>query len=90
MPNIKSAKKRVITSEKRNEINTAKKARVRTAIKNTMRLSKQKTLLLQRNFSPRQFLLSTAHSKTASTKRTRLQERNPLFAALLTLSKHKV
>ena len=33
MPNIKSAKKRVITSEKRNEINTAKKSRVRTAIK---------------------------------------------------------
>ena len=33
MPNIKSAKKRVITSDKRNEINTAKKARVKTAIK---------------------------------------------------------
>ena len=33
MPNIKSAKKRVITSEKRNEINTAKKSRVRTAIR---------------------------------------------------------
>lgn len=33
MPNIKSAKKRVITSEKRNEINTAKKSRVKTAIK---------------------------------------------------------
>lgn len=33
MPNIKSAKKRVITSEKRNEINTAKKSRVRTALK---------------------------------------------------------
>ena len=29
MPNIKSAKKRVITSDKRNEINTAKKARVK-------------------------------------------------------------
>lgn len=33
MPNIKSAKKRVITSAKQNEINTAKKARVRTAVK---------------------------------------------------------
>lgn len=33
MPNIKSAKKRVVTSEKRNEINTAKKSRVKTAIK---------------------------------------------------------
>ena len=33
MPNIKSAKKRVITSKKRNEINTSKKSRVRTAIK---------------------------------------------------------
>lgn len=33
MPNIKSAKKRVITSEKRNEINTAKRSRVKTAIK---------------------------------------------------------
>ncbi len=33
MPNIKSAKKRVITSQKRNEINTAKKSRVKTAIK---------------------------------------------------------
>ena len=33
MLNIKSAKKRVITSDKRNEINTAKKARVKTAIK---------------------------------------------------------
>ena len=33
MPNIKSAKKRVITSKKRNEINTAKKSRVKTAIK---------------------------------------------------------
>ena len=33
MPNIKSAKKRVITSAKRNEINTAKKSRVRTAIR---------------------------------------------------------
>ncbi len=33
MPNIKSAKKRVITSEKKNEINTAKKSRVKTAIK---------------------------------------------------------
>lgn len=33
MPNIKSAKKRVITSAKRNEINTAKKSRVKTAIK---------------------------------------------------------
>lgn len=42
MPNIKSAKKRVITSDKRNEINTAKKARVKTAIKNTTQLSKQR------------------------------------------------
>lgn len=33
MPNIKSAKKRVITSEKRNEINTAKRSRVKTVIK---------------------------------------------------------
>lgn len=33
MPNIKSAKKRVITSAKRNEMNTAKKTRVRNAIK---------------------------------------------------------
>ncbi len=33
MPNIKSAKKRVITSQKRNEINTAKKTRVKNAIK---------------------------------------------------------
>ena len=33
MPNIKSAKKRVLTSEKKNEINTAKKSRVKTAIK---------------------------------------------------------
>ncbi len=33
MPNIKSAKKRVLTSQKRNEINTAKKSRVKTAIK---------------------------------------------------------
>jgi len=33
MPNIKSAKKRVITSQKMNEINTAKKSRVKTAIK---------------------------------------------------------
>lgn len=33
MPNIKSAKKRVITSQKRNEINTAKKSRVKTALK---------------------------------------------------------
>ena len=33
MPNIKSAKKRVLTSQKKNEINTAKKSRVKTAIK---------------------------------------------------------
>ena len=33
MPNIKSAKKRVITSQKRNEINTSKKSKVKTAIK---------------------------------------------------------
>lgn len=33
MPNIKSAKKRVVTSQKRNEINTAKKSRVKTALK---------------------------------------------------------
>lgn len=33
MPNIKSAKKRVITSKKRNEINVAKRSRVKTALK---------------------------------------------------------
>ncbi len=33
MPNIKSAKKRVITSEKKNAINTSKRSRVRNAIK---------------------------------------------------------
>lgn len=33
MPNIKSAKKRVIISEKKNEINTAKKTHVKNTIK---------------------------------------------------------
>ena len=33
MPNIKSAKKRVVTSEKRNKINVAKKSRVKNAVK---------------------------------------------------------
>ncbi len=33
MPNIKSAKKRVLTSQKQNAINTSKKSRVKTAIK---------------------------------------------------------
>ena len=33
MPNIKSAKKRVITSQKSNAINTSKKSEVKTAIK---------------------------------------------------------
>ncbi len=33
MPNIKSAKKRVITSEKRNEANVAKRSALRTSIK---------------------------------------------------------
>lgn len=33
MPNIKSAKKRVITSQKSNEINTAKKSHVKNTIK---------------------------------------------------------
>lgn len=33
MPNIKSAKKRVITSQKRHDINVAKKSKVKTAIK---------------------------------------------------------
>lgn len=87
MPNIKSAKKRVITSDKRNEINTAKKARVKTAIKNTTQLSKQATSLLQNNSFPKPFPSSTALSRTVSTKRTRLQERNPLSAALWTHSK---
>ena len=33
VPNIKSAKKRVITSEKRNEMNAAKRSALRTSIK---------------------------------------------------------
>ncbi len=33
MPNIKSAKKRVITSQKSNAINTSKKSEVKTAVK---------------------------------------------------------
>ena len=43
MPNIKSAKKRVITSDKRNEINTAKKARVKTAIKKYYRSRRRRS-----------------------------------------------
>jgi len=33
MPNIKSAKKRVLVSAKKNEINSAKKSRVKNAVK---------------------------------------------------------
>lgn len=52
MPNIKSAKKRVITSEKRNEINTAKKARVKTAVKKYNAAIEAKDVALAEKFLP--------------------------------------
>lgn len=52
MPNIKSAKKRVITSEKRNEINTAKKSRVRTAIRKYNAAIESKDIALAEKLLP--------------------------------------
>lgn len=50
MPNIKSAKKRVLTSQKSNAINTSKKSEVKTAIKkfNSALEAKDLTLAEQR------------------------------------------
>ena len=40
MPNIKSAKKRVLTSAKRKEMNTVKNSSMKTAIKNVEKEAK--------------------------------------------------
>ncbi|UKI21354.1 MAG: 30S ribosomal protein S20 [Christensenella sp.] len=90
MPNIKSAKKRVITSEKRNEINTAKKARVKTAIKKYNAAIEAKDVALAEKLLPETISVIDCAFKDGIYKKTRLQERNQLSAALLTLSKHNV
>ena len=96
MPNIKSAKKRVLIAEANRELSLPiretkstpqRKRALKPLSKNTTQLSKQATSLLQNNSFPKPFPSSTALSRTVSTKRTRLQERNPLSAALWTHSK---
>ena len=82
MPNIKSAKKRVITSDKRNEINTAKKARVKTAIKKynaaieagDMDTAKEKLALAEKKLM-QAAAKHTIHKKAASRKVSRLAKR---------------
>lgn len=56
MPNIKSAKKRVLTSKKSNEINTSKKSAVKTAIK------KFNTAVEQKDAALAEKLLNEAYS----------------------------
>lgn len=83
MPNIKSAKKRVITSAKRNEINTSKKSRVKTAIKKYNAAIAQKDVALAEQLLPEvTSLIDRAMSDGLYKKNTAARKKATLCRAL--------
>ncbi len=81
MPNIKSAKKRVITSQKSNAINTAKKSEVKTAIK------KFHNAVDQKNVALAQQLLSEAYSVIDCAMKDGIYKKNTAARKKATLGK---
>ena len=83
MPNIKSAKKRVLTSQKQNEINTAKKSRVKTAIKKYTAAIEAGDLALAEQLLPETVsIIDRATSDGIYKKNTASRKKASLYRAL--------
>ncbi len=81
MPNIKSAKKRVITSQKSNAINTSKKSAVKTAIK------KFNAAIEQGDAALAQTLLNEAYSVIDCAQKDGIYKKNTASRKKATLGK---